>query len=171
MMRIIMIKKFEVSKEEGIHHQLGQMAGKWEGVARTWFEPDVVADESPIQGNIKSILDGRFLLHEYKGSFTGKPLEGVMIIGYDLNTGNFQSAWADSFHMGTGIMFSQQKKEEGDFSVYGTYEVFQEEKQEWGWRTDIKPEDENTLIITAYNITPDGEETKANEITYKRKND
>jgi hypothetical protein len=98
-------------------------------------------------------------------------LVGVIIRGYDLNTQNFQTAWVDSFHMGTGIMFSRQQKEEGDFSVYGTYEVFQEEKQEWGWRTDIKLEDENTLIITAYNITPDGTESKANEIAYRRKND
>lgn len=166
-----MIKKFETSKEDGIHHQLGQMSGKWEGIARTWFEPEVVADESPVRGSIKAVLDGRFLLHEYKGSFAGKPLEGMVIIGYDLNTRNFQSAWIDSFHMGTGIMFSRQQKEEGDFSVYGTYEVFREEKQEWGWRTDIKLEDENTLIITAYNITPGGAETKANEIVYKRKYD
>ena len=165
-----MNKKFEVSKEEGIHHQLSQIAGTWEGLARTWFEPEVIADESPIQGTIRPLLEGRFLFHEYKGSFAGKPLEGAMIIGYDLNTGSFQSAWIDSFHMGTGIMFSRQKKEEGEFSVYGTYEVFQDGRQEWGWRTHIKLEDENTLLITAYNISPEGEELKANEIVYKRIN-
>lgn len=160
--------KFEASLDEGIHQQLNRMAGSWEGMARTWFEPDVIADESPVRGTIRPVLGGRFLLHEYEGSFTGKPLQGVALYGYDLNTDSFQCAWVDSFHMGTGIMFSQQQKNAGDFSVYGTYQVFAEEHQEWGWRTDIQLEDEHTLVITAYNITPSGEEAKANEIRYKR---
>lgn len=164
-----MTKKFESSIDEGIHARLNKMAGDWEGIARTWFEPDVIADESPVSGSIRAVLDGRFLLHEYKGEFTGKPLQGIMIYGYDLNTESFQSAWIDSFHMGTGIMFSRLARQDGDFSVYGTYDVFQEGWQQWGWRTDIRLEDENTLIITAYNITPEGEETKANEIRYTRK--
>lgn len=162
--------KFETSIEDGIHAQLNKMAGNWEGLARTWFQPDVIADESPVSGTIRPVLAGRFLLHEYEGSFAGKPLQGIVIYGYDLNTGGFQSAWIDSFHMGTGIMFSQQAKPGGDFSVYGSYQVMlPEEQQEWGWRTDILLESENTLIITAYNITPDGTESKANEIIYKKK--
>ncbi len=162
--------KFETSIEEGIHARLNKMAGNWEGVARTWFQPDVIADESPVSGTIRPVLGGRFLLHEYEGSFAGKPLQGMVIYGYDLNTGSFQSAWIDSFHMGTGIMFSQQVKTEGDFSVYGSYQALMPEgQQEWGWRTDLELEDENTLVITAYNITPEGTETKATEIIYKRK--
>lgn len=164
-----MTTKFEASIEEGTHARLNEIAGTWEGTARTWFQPDIIADESPVSGTIRSVLGGRFLLHEYESSFAGKPLQGIVIYGYDLNTRSFQSAWIDSFHMGTGIMFSQHPKQDGDFSVYGTYEVFQEERQEWGWRTDLRLEDENTLVITAYNITPEGEETKANEIIYKRK--
>ncbi len=164
-----MTRKFESSIEDGIHARLNKMAGDWEGVARTWFEPDVIADESAISGSISPVLNGRFLLHEYKGTFTGKPLQGIMIYGYDLNTESFQSAWIDSFHMGTGIMFSRRASQDEDFSVYGTYDVQQEGWQQWGWRTDIQLEDENTLVITAYNITPEGEEAKANEIRYKRK--
>lgn len=161
--------KFEASLEEGIHAALNLMAGTWEGTARTWFEPDVIADESVIKGSLKPVLGGRFLLHEYEGTFAGKPLQGIAIYGYDLNTRSFQSAWIDSFHMGTGIMFSRREQQEGDFSVYGTYDVFQDGWQQWGWRTDLRLEEENTLIITAYNITPEGEETKANEIVYQRK--
>ncbi len=164
-----MTTKFESSITEGFHSRLNQMAGEWEGIARTWFEPDVIADESAISGTIRPVLDGRFLMHEYKSSFNGKPLTGIAIYGYDLNTGNFQSAWIDSYHMGTGIMFSQLAREDDEFAVQGTYAVFQDKKEEWGWRTEILQENENTLIITAYNITPEGQETKATEIVYKRK--
>jgi len=94
---------------------------------------------------------------------------GIVLYGYDLNTGSFQAAWVDSFHMGTGIMYAQRQTEDGKFSVYGAYQVFAEERQEWGWRTDLELEGEDTLVITAYNISSGGTETKATETVYKRK--
>jgi hypothetical protein len=35
-----MIESFETSKNSGKHFLLAQFVGEWEGVARTWFEPD-----------------------------------------------------------------------------------------------------------------------------------
>ena len=34
----------------------------------------------------------------------GKPLEGLVIIGYDRDLRRFQSAWVDTFHTGTAIL-------------------------------------------------------------------
>jgi len=165
-----MITKFEDSILEGPHQQLNLMEGNWQGISRTWFEPDKVANEAAVEGTIKAVLNGRFLMHEYKSTFAGKPLEGINIIGYDLNTRSFQSAWIDSFHMSTGIMFSKHKTEEGPFNVLGGYEVnYNNEEQIWGWRTEIVLKDNDHLIITAYNITPEGEEQLATEISYTRK--
>lgn len=45
--------KFEVSKEAGEHYRLSLLAGNWAGTTRTWFEADVLADESPASGTIK----------------------------------------------------------------------------------------------------------------------
>lgn len=164
-----MITKFENSIEEGPHQQLNLMNGNWKGIVRTWFEPDKIANEAAIEGTIKPVLGGRFLMHEYTSSFTGNPLEGIMIFGYDLNTRSYQSAWIDSFHMGTGIMFSKNKTEDGAFNVSGGYEVnYNNEEQIWGWRTEMKLENAETLVITSYNITPGGEESLANEIRYER---
>jgi hypothetical protein len=75
------------------------LAGDWQGATKTWFKPDVVGDESPMTGKMSAILGGRFILHEYAGSMSGKPFEGVAIYGFDLATNKFQSAWVDSFHM------------------------------------------------------------------------
>jgi Protein of unknown function (DUF1579) len=38
----------------------------------------------------------------------------------------------------------------------------------WGWRTTVELRDANQLVITSYNITPQGEETTAVEIDYRR---
>jgi hypothetical protein len=109
------------------------------------------------------------MLHEYVGSFGGKPLEGFAIYGYHLDLKKFQSAWMDSFHNGTAIMFSEGQKDVQEFSVLGSYAyVTPEEEQHWGWRTEIEMISEDELRITAFNITPAGEEAKATETIYRK---
>lgn len=163
-----MSDKFETSKTEGVHAQLHRLTGKWEGTTKVWFEPDKVADESPVNGTIKTILDGRFAMFEYKGSFGGKPLEGLAIYGYHLGLKKYQSAWLDSFHNGSAIMFSESQA--GDpFSVVGSYAyVTPTEVHHWRWRTDLVQESDDKVIITAYNISPEGEEVKATETTLNK---
>lgn len=77
-------------------------------------------------------------------------------------------AWVDSFHMGTGIMFSQGSKPGKLFSVLGNYGE-PGTPEPWGWRTVLELRDSNTLVITAYNITPAGEEGMATETVFSRK--
>ncbi|MCF0071894.1 DUF1579 domain-containing protein [Dyadobacter sp. CY261] len=159
--------KFEASLETGVHHRLQSLAGTWQGITKTWFEPNVLADESEMTGRIKSILGGRFLLHEYQGSLNGKPFEGIAIYGFDIANNNFQIAWIDSFHMGTGTMLSNGTPTENGFSVLGQYSV-PEYPNPWNWRTVAELQDADTLVITAYNISPEGQEDKATETIYKR---
>ena len=164
-----MSDKFETSKTKGAHFQLTRLEGEWEGVTRVWFEPDKVADESPVRGTMRPILGGRFIMHEYKGSFGGKPLEGIAIYGFHLGLGKYQAAWLDSFHNGTAIMFSEGNDNQEQFSVLGSYAyVTPEQVHHWKWRTNLEIRSDNEVVFTAYNISPEGEEQKATETVLTR---
>lgn len=164
--------KFEESKQSGIHKWLNSLEGTWEGITKTWFEPGKLADESPLKGTMKLALGGRFIIHEYSGTMQGKPFEGISIYGYDMSDteGKFQCANIDSFHNGTRIMLQEGEPSQDNFSVLGHYywRVSAEEVQKWGWRTELDLQDDDTLVITIYNITPDGQSAKGVETIYKR---
>ena len=149
------------------HHFLSRLAGSWSGVSRLWLEPDKLADESPVVGTIQLVLDGRFALYLYQGSIEGEPQFGMLTIGYNTLTDQYEASWVDSFHNNTAIMFCTGKPTEDGFSVLGSYPD-PTGGPDWGWRTEVELVDADHLVITAYNIHPEYGEAKATEAQLTR---
>jgi hypothetical protein len=159
---------FEDSRPSGSpHHLLARLAGGWTGTSRLWLEPDTLADEAPMVGNIQLILDGRFALFLYQSSIQGETQHGMFTFGYNTTLDRYEGSWVDSFHNNTAIMFCVGTSMENGFSVLGSYPD-PTGGPDWGWRTLVQLLDDDHLLVTAYNILPDGEEARATEARLTR---
>lgn len=153
------------------HRLLARMVGEWEGVYRLWFERDMLASESTQRGCLRSVLGGRFLLHEYTWDFDGRGYAGLALLGHHLDERRWECAWVDSFHTGTSILSSRAAQPDGPayFAVLGDYgDGRHPPGPRWGWRTEIEQPDDDRLVIVMTNISPAGEEAKAVEVDYRR---
>ena len=149
------------------HKQLASLAGSWTTQTKEWMEPGKPPSESTGSVEMKTLLDGRFLLQEFTGDMMGQPFSGIGITGYDNLRKRYVSNWIDT--MGTGI-FSM----EGTASPDGKTITLKGQHAEPGGghmthRAVWKIVDNNTQTFDMYGTHRHGKEVKVMEIVYTRK--
>jgi hypothetical protein len=148
------------------HHDLAALAGGWRGRTRTWFDPSAPPEETETTARIDVVLGGRFVRLEYTGTVMGKPHAGHMLIGYEPTERRFTAVWVDSFHMSPSMMVSTgDRGPDQTISVLGSYAAGEER---WGWRTVLRADGPERLLLEAFNISPDGTEYPAVATTLTR---
>ncbi|HTP01863.1 MAG TPA: DUF1579 family protein [Anaerolineales bacterium] len=154
-------------KPSSPHQFLAGLVGGWSGKTLTWLEPDGVPRQARTQGSFQLVLEGRFALYLYQTAIDTQPQHGLFTFGYNTTLDRWEASWIDSFHNNTGIMFCVGQQKDNGFAVTGNYPD-PTGGPDWSWRTEVNLLDHDRLLITAYNISPEGAESKAVETQLNR---
>jgi hypothetical protein len=135
------------------------LAGEWTGSYSLWLRPDTPAQESEFNGTIKSAVKSNYFLMKYSWKRGDKDHEGLFLFGG--NGKDATATWGDSFHSIPEPMHCKgELTDDGGKLIFnGSYSAG--EGPTWGWRTEFTRQGPNSLLMEAYNITPDGQEALA----------
>jgi hypothetical protein len=132
-----------------------EMIGNWSGDYALWFEPGEPVSRSTSLLTVGQRPEG--VLFEYDWVFDDKPQTGTYLVRPEGSI-----AFVDSLHTSGSVMDCTPNSV---LDVTGTYEA---EGQVWKWRTRIEMPSPDELLVTAWNVEPDGEEVLATQARYRR---
>lgn len=150
-----------------MHKMMASWDGNWTATIRFWVKPELPPDSITTVSVNKMINNGLIQYSTHNGSWAGMPFNGVSQTGYDNHRGIFWSTWFDNF--GSGLTYLEGTWDEASKTISMKGKLTDPEtKQQLDMRETLKITDENTQFMEQF-ITHDGKETKAMEITFRRK--
>jgi hypothetical protein len=132
-----------------IRPDLSPFAGDWRGTWKTWIEPDVLHDESPIEAVVTPLIEGRDITVVYTASIGADAVEGFVLAG-PLQHGGVHVAWVDSWHTSGLVQAGDGHVTPDGFAASVAYSY---DGQAWTWSSEYSV-DSNRLVIRHYNEGP-----------------
>ncbi len=116
------IKMMQQASQPTSQHQiLRDMAGDYDLTAKFWMDPTGDPEVSEGTSTAKMTLDGRFVLTTLDMTFTfagqSMPLNGMGVMGFNRQTGEYQSVWMDT--MSTAQTIQTGTMDNGSLVVTG----------------------------------------------------
>ena len=145
-----------------------KLRGEWKGKNKlhtVWIEENPLTESDSV-AQINLAANEKFLKIEYDWLYENKNQEGLLLIGSEKDSDEVKAFWIDSWHMSDKFMTCDGKFSGDSILMKGFYQV--PNHPDWGWRTDIVFEDENSFKIVMYNVSPENEEHLAVEAEYSR---
>ena len=164
-----MMDAFQKAAAVGPNHELLQsLTGEWSYAMKAWMNPAGKPEEGKGSSSIRSLMDGRYIQHEHNGTFMGKRYHGIGLIGYDNVTKQFQGHFFENVKTSQLLMQGSYDAASKTFTFRGEMDDVAKPGSKVKIRETLQMPDLNTQILEWYE-TRGGKETKAMEITYKRR--
>ena len=153
----------------GANHKLLQsFVGEWSYAVKIWMDPAAPPAEGTGNTSYRSLMDGRFVQHEHTGTLMDMPFHGIGLFGYDNVTKQFQEHFFENSKTGQMLLNGSYDDASKTFTFRGEIDDVMKPGTKVKVRETIRVPDANTLVLEWFE-TRAGKETKAMEVTYKRK--
>ncbi|MBI2400435.1 MAG: DUF1579 domain-containing protein, partial [Deltaproteobacteria bacterium] len=151
--------EMEVYKKLGTpgeaHKLLSRMAGTWNTLTRSWWEPGKPPEESSGVCEQRMVLGGRYLQQECTGEMMGTPFTGIGFTGYDNHTRKFVSTWMDSTSTAVWYFEGPIEADGKSFTQKSRYDDPVSGPMEW--RSVCRLQDDNTMSFEMYGTVLGGQ--------------
>lgn len=142
---------------------MAALAGDWSGVSHLWLDPAELDGSSPTRLTVTPDGNRPALRFAWDWKHEGKGIAAVLDVTF--GGGVVRAVWTDTFHTGREQMALEGTWENAIASLRGT--GVEPAGSGWAWRIVIESA-ASRLVIRMFNISPDGLEDRAAELSWRR---
>ena len=143
-----------------------QLLGQWAGEKQLWLAPNDPPLISPSTLIASTAALGKFLCLSYSWAYSGKPQQGLLLVGDENGQSTASAAWVDSWHQSGSVMHCLGSSHARGFSVLGHYAA--PPGPDWGWRCSLELTADELLQFEMHNVQPGEAEQLAVRAIYRR---
>jgi hypothetical protein len=147
------------------HKLFEKYAGTWDAEC-TMNTPDGKSEKSAAKSTSRVICGGLWQVTDFEGSMMGAPFQGHEVLGFDPAAKHYVVTWVDS--AGASPSTGELDFDATTKTLAGRLKGRDEKGAEVTWRQTDTWKDDNTHEWTMYMAGPDGKESVAIQILYKR---